>query len=707
VWAGTINGGISRLLDGHFTTYTITSGLASDTVSSILETRDGTMWFGTPNGLSSFSRGRWTTYTTVEGLPSAEVDCLFEDSSGTLWSGTSAGLAFLAGDYFHAPHEAPDALREKVLGMAEDPRGRFWIATAHHVLSVPHDRLLNGVVGASDIREYGQADGLRTTEGVERSQSVVSDPKGRIWVSLGNGLSAVNAFQITDHAAPALPHIEAITADNNTSQLGAVVQVLPLPRRITVEFTGLSLAVPERIRFRYILENFDTSWSRPVAARDAVYTNLGPGRYRFRLIASNSEGQWNGPETAITLKVAPAYYQTYWFRFSCVAVLLALLGAVYQTRVQQLREHEKRFREAVETMPALAFVADPSGNRTFMNRGWLEYAGLSREEVSASGWEKMIHPDDLSRFLERWRSSAMSGQPLEFEARLRRGLDGAYRWFLIRAVPVRDKRRKAVKWCGAATDIEDRKRAERLQADLTHASRVSTMGELVASISHELAQPITVTTAHARASLRWLQHDPPEVDEARRGTEKIIEAGALASEIINRLRSLYRKSSPKRELLAINEIIGQMAGMMRDEAREHGVSIRAELKSDLPMTVADRVQLQQVLMNLMLNGIESMKDTGGILALKSQLDEDGQIEISVRDTGPGLQPEMVEQIFEAFFTTKPEGSGMGLAICKSIVESHGGRIWANRVGEHGATFHFTLPVPPAQAGPPDDAARRV
>jgi signal transduction histidine kinase len=319
----------------------------------------------------------------------------------------------------------------------------------------------------------------------------------------------------------------------------------------------------------------------------------------------------------------------------------------------------------------------------------------------------MIHPDDLSRFLERWRSSALSGQPLEFEARLRRGLDGAYRWFLIRAVPVRDKRRKAVKWCGAATDIEDRKRAERLQADLTHASRVSTMGELVASISHELAQPITVTTAHARASLRWLQHDPPEVGEARRGTEKIIEAGALASEIINRLRSLYRKSSPKRELLAINEIIGQMAGMMRDEAREHGVSIRAELKSDLPMTVADRVQLQQVLMNLMLNGIEAMKDTGGILALKSQLDEDGQIEISVRDTGPGLPPEMAEQIFEAFFTTKPEGSGMGLAICKSIVESHGGRIWADGIGEHGATFHFTLPVAPAQAGTPDDAARRV
>jgi len=255
-----------------------------------------------------------------------------------------------------------------------------------------------------------------------------------------------------------------------------------------------------------------------------------------------------------------------------------------------------------------------------------------------------------------------------------------------------------------ATDIEDRKRAEQLQADLTHASRVSTMGELVASISHELAQPITITTAHARASLRWLQRDPPDMTEVRKGTEKIVEAGALASEIINRLRSLYKKAPPKQELVAINEIIREMAGMMRGEARGHGVSIRTDLNDDLPMTVADRVQLQQVLMNLMLNGIEAMKDTGGVLMVKSQFGEDGQIEIAVKDTGPGLPVDTANQIFDAFFTTKAQGSGMGLAICKSIVESHGGRIWANGNGGRGATFHFTLPAAPAVTTPPVDAA---
>jgi PAS domain S-box-containing protein len=700
VWSGTLSRGVSKLKNGHFTNYTTTDGLASDTISSIAEGSDGTMWFGTPNGVSAMSQKGWRTYTGNDGLPSDDVDCLLRDSMGILWIGTAEGLAYFSDGHVHVPRVVPESMQAPIFGIEDDKSGRLWIATSDHVLSVPRDKLLNGVGKAVDVREYYQADGLESTEGVKRSRSVVSDSAGRIWFSLTSGLSVVNPSQINDNSVPALPHIEAITADNNTANLTAFVQIPPSPRRITFEYTGLSLAMPERIRFRYFLEGFDRSWSQPVAAREAVYTNLGPGSYRFRLIASNSEGLWNGPETAIALNVAPAYFQTYWFRLSCIAVFIGLLWAGYQIRVHQLQEQENKFRDAVETMPALAFVANPKGNRTFMNRGWLEYTELSPEEASASGWEKTIHPDDLSRFTERWRRSETTGQPLDYEARLRRGSDGVYRWFLIRAVPVPDKRGKIVKWCGAATDIEDRKRAEQLQADLTHASRVSTMGELVASISHELAQPLTVTTAHAKASLRWLQRDPPDLIEVRKGTERIIEAGALASEIINHLRSLYTKAPPKRELVAINEVVGEMAGMMRSEAGEHGVSIRTDLKDDLPMTVADRVQLQQVLMNLMLNGIEAMKDMGGLLMVKSQMREDEQIEIAVKDTGPGLPVGKASQIFDAFFTTKPHGSGMGLAICKSIVEAHGGRIWATVNEGRGATFHFTVPAAPAEIDPP-------
>src|SRR6202042_843861 len=192
VWAGTLNAGVSKFKDGHFTTYTTTNGLASNTVSSILETRDGAMWFATPSGLSSFLNGQWRTYTTVEGLPSREVNCLFEDSSGTLWSGTSAGLASFASGHFQVSNESPDVLREQIVGMAEDKSGRFWIATSNHVLRVPRDKLLSVVWKEADVREYSQADGLESTEGVKRSRSVVSDSAGRIWFSLSSGLSVVN-----------------------------------------------------------------------------------------------------------------------------------------------------------------------------------------------------------------------------------------------------------------------------------------------------------------------------------------------------------------------------------------------------------------------------------------------------------------------------------------------------------------------------------
>ncbi len=693
VWAATLNGGVSKFKDGHFTTYTTAAGLASNTVLFILQTRDGAMWFGTPSGLSSFLNGRWRTYTAVEGLPSPEVDCLFEDSSGTLWIGTAAGVAFLASNRFQVPRELPDILREQIVGMEEDESGRFWIATSDHVLRIPRHKLLDGVAKAVDVRQYDQADGLTSTQGVKRGRSVVSDSAGRIWFSLRSGLSVVDPSKITDNSVPALPHIEAVIADNTPANLDAFVRIPPSPKRITVEYTGLSLATPSRIRFRYFLEGFDSNWSQPIAAREAVYTNLAPGLYRFRLVACNSDGLWNGPETAIALKVAPDYYQTYWFRMSFIAVVLALFWAGYQMRVHQLQEQERKFRDAVETMPALAFVVDPKGNRTFMNRGWLEYTGLSREEPS--GWEKTIHPDDLSRITERLRASEATDQPLDYEARLRRGSDGAYRWFLIRAVPVRNKRGKILKWCGAATDIEDRKRAEQLQADLAHISRVNAMGELVASISHELAQPIMASTVNAKASLRWLQHDPPDLTRVRVGTEKIVEAGTLASEIIDRLRSLYKKAPPKRELVGMNEVIHEMAQMLTSEARRHGISVRTDMKDDLPMTVADRVQLQQVLMNLMLNGIEAMSGTGGVLTIRSDRATDGQIQISIHDTGPGLPPDKADELFEAFFTTKPQGSGMGLSISKSIIEMHGGRIWATANEGRGATFHYTLQPAPA------------
>jgi C4-dicarboxylate-specific signal transduction histidine kinase len=298
--------------------------------------------------------------------------------------------------------------------------------------------------------------------------------------------------------------------------------------------------------------------------------------------------------------------------------------------------------------------------------------------------------------LEKWRASLASGEPFENEVRYRRAADGQYRWFLARAVPLRDQRGNILKWYGISTDIEDRKRAEeereRLRADLAHVNRVSMLGELAASVSHELKQPIAAAMTNARTCVRWLNRDQPSVEEATAAAMRIVKDGSRATEIIDRLRSLYKKSPPQRELVEVNEIIREMVGLLRAEANQYAVSIRTDLVADLPKITADRVQLQQVFMNLILNAIEAMKETGGVLTVKTQLSEDGQLLISVSDAGVGLPKEKTEQIFDAFFTTKPQGSGMGLSISRSIVESHGGRLWATANNDRGATFHFTLPT---------------
>jgi len=384
------------------------------------------------------------------------------------------------------------------------------------------------------------------------------------------------------------------------------------------------------------------------------------------------------------------FWQTWWFLLTATLTSAAVVAAYFLQRIVLMAGEEQRFREAIETMPAMALIARSDGYCTFVNRGWSEFTGLSVEQTVGSGWQSALHPDDLGRVVNKWRASLASGEALEHEIRIRRVGDGVYRWFLMRAVPLRDKRGKILKWCAAATDIDDRHRALQLQANLAHISRVNTMGELVASISHELAQPIMASTVNAKASLQWLQHCPPDLTKLREGTEKIVEAGALASKIIDRLRSLYKRDPPKQELVAMNEVVNEMVGMLISEARSHGVSIRTDLQDNLPMTLADRVQLQQVLMNLMLNGIEAMSSTGGLLTIRSELATNDLIQVAIDDTGPGLPPDKADQLFEAFFTTKPQGSGMGLSISKSIIEAHGGHIWATMNEGRGATFHFTL-----------------
>jgi C4-dicarboxylate-specific signal transduction histidine kinase len=249
----------------------------------------------------------------------------------------------------------------------------------------------------------------------------------------------------------------------------------------------------------------------------------------------------------------------------------------------------------------------------------------------------------------------------------------------------------------------ERKRAEealsQAQADLSRVSRVTTMGELTASLAHEVNQPIAAAVTNANTCLRWLTRDHPDVEEARAAASRIVKDATRAADIISRTRLLFKKGTSQRELVDVNEIIREMIVLLRGETTRYDILVGTDLAADLPQVIADRVQLQQVLMNLMLNGMDAMKDVDGTreLAIKSQRAENEQVLVSVSDTGVGLPVQQADQIFKAFFTTKPHGTGMGLSISRSIVESHDGRLWAAENSPRGASFHFTLPTN-AEAG---------
>ncbi|HKX29917.1 MAG TPA: ATP-binding protein [Blastocatellia bacterium] len=382
--------------------------------------------------------------------------------------------------------------------------------------------------------------------------------------------------------------------------------------------------------------------------------------------------------------------------FLTTAVVITRLIAKGRKSFQEIQSLKDQFRLAIDTIPGLVWSALPDGSAEFLNQRWLEYTGLSLKEGLDWGGKVAVHPEDLARFQEAWRTAFAEGQPLETEARLRRA-DGQYRWLLIRAVPLRDEGGQILKWYGTSTDIEDRKRAEetlrRSQDELAHVARVMIMGELAASIAHEVNQPLSAIVNNGSACLRWLAGDSPNLEEARETARDIISEGNRAGEVITRIRAFLRKTETEKARLDINQAIRDVVILTRNEVEGKGVALHMELADGLPSVLGDRVQLQQVILNLVMNGVEAMTTVTGRpreLTISSGRHESDQVLVAVRDSGIGIDGQDPDQIFNAFYTTKSQGLGMGLAISRTIVEDHGGRLWARSNGGPGVTFQFTL-----------------
>jgi PAS domain S-box-containing protein len=311
-----------------------------------------------------------------------------------------------------------------------------------------------------------------------------------------------------------------------------------------------------------------------------------------------------------------------------------------------------------------------------------------------------VHPDDQARIAEVIDTAVREKEEFEFDYRIIHP-GGEIRYARSFGHPILDPSGDLVEFVGTIIDVTDRRQAEKererlreAQADLAHASRMTTMGELTASLAHEVNQPITAAVNGASTCVRWLTREDPDLGEAREAALGVIRNAKRAAEIINRIRTISKKGESKRQLADVNQLVREMIALLQSEINRHSIAVLTDLDAELPKVMADSVQVQQVMMNLIMNGIDAMKDVDQTreLTIQSRRAEDRQLMISVSDSGVGLPPEESDKIFEPFFTTKPHGIGMGLRISRSIVESHGGRLWAANNSPRGASFSFTLPI---------------
>jgi PAS domain S-box-containing protein len=431
---------------------------------------------------------------------------------------------------------------------------------------------------------------------------------------------------------------------------------------------------------------------------------------RARKYWSNCVSTGETGEYSYRVRGAQGDYRWFLTRFEPLrasdGTLLLWVGATLDIeelmRAQEaLRESERSARSAIDGIAGLVAILAPNGEVETVNRPLFEYFGRSLEELKNWGTSDAVHPEDLPRVLELNMRGLASGLPFDFELRLRR-FDGEYRLFDTRVVPIRDDSGRIVRWYNLLMDIEDRSRAlarlEQMQSDFAHMNRVSMMGELAASLSHEITQPIGSARNNARAAMNFLDRSPPDLGEVREALGCVVGDTDRAGDIIDRIRDHIKKTPPRKEHFDLNEAINEVIELGRSAIIKNGVWVQTRLSEGLFPIHGDRVQLQQVVLNLILNAAEAMGSVEGepreLLISTEQYHKD--VLVAVRDSGPGIHPAHLDRVFESFYTTKPKGTGMGLSICRSIIDAHGGRLWAEVNEPRGTIFQFTLPA--VQAG---------
>jgi PAS domain S-box-containing protein len=376
--------------------------------------------------------------------------------------------------------------------------------------------------------------------------------------------------------------------------------------------------------------------------------------------------------------------------------LLFVAAAIEQRwRVEQdLRESEERFRCMAESAPVLLWMSRTDKLCDFFNRGWLAFTGRTLEQEIGNGWAEGVHPDDMAHCIACYEAAFEARVTFELEYRLRRH-DGEYRWVLDIGTPRYAPDGAFVGYIGSAIDITDRRRSEEMRQALAHTQRLAVMGQLTAAIAHEVRQPMSAILLDAQTAERLATNENLSPDFMREIASGIRINAARVDTVMSRILGYLRKQDPQPKPLDVNAVVHGVLQLVAGDAMRRSVQLRPELGRNLPLVLADRTQLEQVLLNLVVNGMEAMEsiaETARQITVRTAAPGNGSIEVMVSDCGTGIAPDKLPLLFDSFFTTRKQGMGLGLTIAKSIVVAHHGRIWAENNGSNGATFHFTLPI---------------
>ncbi|MFZ1975763.1 MAG: PAS domain S-box protein [Candidatus Acidiferrales bacterium] len=605
-------------------------------------------WTLRPDGTPGFVNQNWTEYTGqaleyVQSNPEAWMSAIHpedrEGASKSFWDGVRSGQGF-----------AMEARFRRALD------GTYrWHLNRAVVLRDAGGKILRFVGTSTDIEDLKQS----------QEQLRGAEEKTRL---------------IIDTALDAVITMDAQGTVTSWNKQAEVIFGWSGPEAIGQHMSGMIIPEQHRMAHEGGLRHFLSTGNGPILRRRIEITAV----------------RRNGVEFPVELEVSPMRLGQDW-------VFSAFIRDIADSKLaeEKLRESELNLRQMTETIPEMLWSATPEGAIDYCNARVLDYTGFSAEKIMGRGWARLLHPDDADQAARVWSSCVTTGNPYRVEVRTIHAADGTYRWCVTSALPLLDQQGRILKWYGTVVDMHDWKQAQEdlrnTQMEFAHMSRVMTMGELTASIAHEVNQPLAGIITNANTCLRMLAADPPNVDGAAETARRTIRDGNRMSEVITRLRALYSKKDATTEPMDLNEAARDVTALLLSELQRNSVVLRLELADDIPLVAGDRVQLQQVILNLLRNASDAMSginDRPRRLLIRTQRDEGDRVRLTVQDAGVGFDPQAVDRLFKAFYTTKNNGMGIGLSVCRSIIESHHGRLWATPNDGPGAAFSFCIPHAP-------------